>query len=86
MGQNTRKFDFLYYFKSFNKNWGWRAGLLCFIGKLGKYVSGKLEHQLQAAVPVLYWYLFNLSEKRVVKKRSVSSFLVAKMYDVSVYQ
>ena len=31
-------------------------------------VSGKLKHKLQAAVPVMYWYFFNLNEITVVKK------------------
>ena len=60
---------FLYYFNNFNKNCGWRAGLLCFIGKLCKQVPGKLEDKLQAAVSVLYWYFFNLNEKTIVKKK-----------------
>ena len=42
--------------------------LLHFIGKLCKYVSGKSEYELQAAVLVLCWYFFNLNEKTVVKK------------------
>ena len=39
MAQNTGKADFFHYFNSFNKNCGWRGGLLYFIGKLCKYVS-----------------------------------------------
>ena len=58
---------FFHYFNSFNKSCGWRGGLLYFIGKLCKYVSGKLEYKLQTAVPVLWWCFFNLNEKTVVK-------------------
>ena len=68
---------FLYCFNNFNKNWGWRGGLLCF-------VPGKLEHKLQAVVPVWCWYFFNLNEKTKVKKNF--SFLISKMYDINFYQ
>ena len=60
--------------------------MLYFKGKLCRYISGKLEHKLQAAVPVLYWYFFNLNEKMIVKKRKISSFLIAKIYDINFYQ
>ena len=56
--------------------------MLYFTGKLCKQVSGKLEHKLQAAVPVLCWCFFNLNEKTVVKKRKIPSFLITKMYDI----
>ena len=48
--------------------------------KLCKKVSGKLEHKLQATVPVLRWENGN-------KKRKISSFLnlIAKMYDISFH-
>ena len=59
---------FLYYFNNFNKNCGMRGGLLCFIGKLCKYVPRKLEHKLQADFAVLCKYFFNLNEKTVKKK------------------
>ena len=75
---------FPYYFNNFNKNRGWRGGLLCFIGKLCKYVPGKLEHKLEAAVPVLCWYFFNLNKKTKVKKNY--SFLIAKMHCINFCQ
>ena len=61
--------------------------LLYFMGKNCTYVSGKLEYKLQAAVPVLCWYFFNLVVKTVVKKRNIFSFLIAKICMViSLYQ
>ena len=39
MGQNTGKFDFLYDFNNFNKNFGWMGGLLHFIVEFHKLVS-----------------------------------------------
>ena len=41
MEQNTGKsVVFLYDFNSFNKNWGWRGELVCFIVEIFKDVSG----------------------------------------------
>ena len=54
---------------------GWFA---LFIGKLCKYVSGKLEYNLQAAVLVLCWYFFNLNDKTVVKKERFFRFWLLK--------
>ena len=34
----------------------------------------KLEHKLQAAVPVLCWCFFNLTEKTIVKKKQFFIF------------
>ena len=64
----------MHYFNSFKKNWEWRGGLLCFVGKLCKYVSEKLEYKLQVTVPVLCWYFFNLNEKTLVKKENFFGF------------
>ena len=38
------------------------------IVELQKQVSETLKHNLQAAVPVLCWYFFNLIEITIVKK------------------
>ena len=84
MVQNTRNLK--HYFNSFNKNCGWRGGMLYFIRKLCKYVSGKLEYKLQTTVPVLCWYFFNGSEKNCGEKRKTFLFLIAKTYDISFYQ
>ena len=68
MAQNTGKSDFFCIISTALTETGVEERLLYFIGKLCKHVSGKLEYKLQAAVPVLYWYFFNLNEKTVVKK------------------
>ena len=65
---------FLYCFNNFNQNSGWRDRFPCFIGKLCKEVPGKSEHKLEAAVPVLCWYFFNLNEKTIVKKKILYLF------------
>ena len=44
---------FLYDFKNFNKNWGQKGELLCFIVELHMEVSGTLKDKLQAAGPAL---------------------------------
>ena len=49
---------FLYDFNNFNKNWGWRGELVCFIVEIFKDVSGTWKHKLQATVTALRWYLF----------------------------
>ena len=58
--------------------------MLYFIGKLYKYVSGKLKHKLQAGVPVLCWYFLNLNEKTVVRK-DFFSFLIAEICMILVF-
>ena len=68
MAQNTGKSDFFALFQQFYQKLGVEGRLLYFMGKISKYVSGKLEYNLQAAVPVLCWYFFNLNKKTVVKK------------------
>ena len=51
------------------------GGVGCFIySKTYKYVSRKLKHKLQAAVPVFYWYFFNLNKIAVVKKEKLFYF------------
>ena len=73
-GKTVENLICLHYFNNFNKNWGWRGGLLYFIGKHCKLVSGKLEYKLQATVPMLCWYFFNLNKKTVVRKEKILQF------------
>ena len=67
MAQNTGKSDFFCIISTAltEQKLGVEGRLLYFMGKLCKYVSGKLEYKLQVAVPVLCWYFFNLNEKTV---------------------
>ena len=83
MWQNTGKSDFLYDCNNFNKNWGWKGKLFYFIVEICKYVSRTSKNKLQAAVPVLCWYFFNLNEIVIVKKENISSILIAKMYEIN---
>ena len=83
MVQSTGKSDFSVLFQQLQQKLGVEERIALFYRKT---VSGKLEHKLQAAVLVLGWYLFNLNEKTIVKKRKMSSFLITKMYDINFYQ
>ena len=80
--QNTGKYEFSVLFQLLSPKTGWRDGLLCFIGKLCKLVPEKLEHKLQAAVPVLCGYFFNLNNS----EKKNYSFLIAKVYNINFYQ
>ena len=83
MVQSTGKSDFSVLFQQLQQKLGVEERIALFYRKT---VSGKSEHKLQAAVLVLGWYLFNLNEKTIVKKRKMSSFLITKMYDINFYQ
>ena len=45
-----------------------------------------MKHKLQAAVPVLCWCFFNLNEIMIVGEKNISSFLIAKLYEINFYQ
>ena len=70
IGQNNRKsyvFCMISTTCDEQQNLGMEGQVALFYSKTLQ-VSGKLKHKLQAAVPVMYWYFFNLNEITVVKK------------------
>ena len=67
-GKTVKNRIFLYDYGNFNKNWEWRGRLFHFIVDICKLVSRTLKHKLQAAVPVLSWYFFNLNEMTIANK------------------
>ena len=83
MGQNTVKSD-LYDFNDFIKMWGWGWWVALFIVEVCRLVSEILKHKLQVAVIVLVF--FNLKEIIMVKKYNISSFLIAKMFEINFYK
>ena len=42
-----------------------------------KQVSGKLEHKLQAVLPLLCWYFFNLNENLKGSEKKKKSFVLS---------
>ena len=62
MVQNTGKYDFSVLFQQLQQK----------VGVEGRV--GNLEHKLQAAIPALCWYFFNLNEKTIVKKKNIFIF------------
>lgn len=76
---------FWYDFYNFNRNWGKWGGLFYFIIELYNEAFGRWKHKSQSAVPVLYWYYFNVNQITITNKENISSFLLSKKHEINFY-
>ena len=78
-------FFFLVWFLQFKQKLGEMGWIVLFYNKILQWSFWKMETKSHSAVPVLYWYYFNVNQITRTNKENISSFLLSKKHEINFY-